>query len=177
MSKAESEHSTLVRILQALENTGAPGMTTGQLSELIGAPSKVIANAVWYQRKAKRLTTDEDGGRHTITDIGRYYLEGVLSGVNKSPRARSRKLSGKRTRKSATAVVAVAERVPPTPSRREHGAARHADSLIVNARQAIDIHEQLLDESVELTPLVRSTIDGIRRAVDLIESAYQLALA
>ncbi len=174
MSKTRNELPILVRTLQALKAAGAAGMTTAQLAETVGVRSKVIANAVWYQRRAERLTTDEEEGRHSITELGSKYLQGVLGGVLK----RSRKLPYKRPRKSAsTAVVAIGERTNPAPSPREHGAARHADSLIVNARQAIDIHERLLDESVELTPLVRSTIDGMRRAVDLIESAYQIARA
>lgn len=176
MSKPETEHSTLVRILQAMQNAGAAGLTTGQLAELVGAPSKVVANAVWYQRKVDRLATDEAAGRHTITDIGRRYLESVLSGVNKSTRKRSHQRASRRTGK----VVAVATRQiperPPIPDRATQ-AGRHADDLIANARAAIDVHEALLDESVELTPLVRSTIDGIRRSITLIESAYQVARA
>lgn len=175
MSNEEKRLPVLQRVLAALERAGAQGLTTGELATQFGVQSKVVSNATWYQRKAERLTTDDESGKHTITDLGRRYLEGVLAGVLK----RSRKLPYKRPRSATSTAVAATQ---PTAAQRAVSdratqAGRHADDLIANARAAIDVHEALLDESVELTPLVRSTIDGIRRSITLIESAYQVARA
>lgn len=176
MTTKGRSNSILVQTLQLLAAAGPEGMTTAQLSEKLAVKSKVIANATWYQRRAERLTTDAADGTHRLTDMGRSYLDGVLFGVIKSPRNPSRQ----RARTVTSTVGTVARRESPvrqaSPDRATQ-AGQHADDLIANARAAIDVHEALLDESVELTPLVRSTIDGIRRSITLIESAYQVARA
>lgn len=170
MNKTGNEQPILVKILQALAAAGATGMSTAELAAKIGAQAKAVSTAAWYQRKAERLTTDESLGRHFITDAGRSFLEARLSGVDTGRRRRSSRASS-----TVLATPHAAPRPPVTDRAAQAG--RHADDLIANARAAIDVHEALLDESVELTPLVRSTIDGIRRSITLIESAYQVARA
>lgn len=165
------------RILLALNRADA-GMTTADLAASLDVASKVVATNVWMLRP-KNLVASVDGV-HTLTAAGKHAASRIAAGEG-MPRYASDKPTPKRStpqasrlRRPATTAIATRQDAPP-PAKRNDAAASHADGLIGNALNAIDLHELLLDESVELTPLVRASIDGIRRAVGLIGSAYQVA--
>lgn len=166
------------RILLVLNRAGE-GMTTPQLAQVLDIASKVVATNVWMLRP-KNLVVSADGV-HKLTPAGKHAAsrieagEGMprYAGDKPTPKNRSIPQASRLRRQEPTALVTKQDAA--APAKRDDAAASHADGLIGNALNAIDLHELLLDESVELTPLVRASIDGIRRAVDLIGSAYQVA--
>ena len=159
------------RILRELD-TREDGLTAPELAERLDAKVATI-HAHAYVLRQKHYITSE-GGRHRITLDGREAI--ANSGATPSTaraRRKQRKPAASPPPKSAVSLYA-----PPTERRalpKAQAAHLLADGLIANAERSLHALCEYLDESCEITPLMRAHLEAVSGAIALIKVGYEAA--
>lgn len=174
-ARSKIEHA-LLRIASQRDH----GLSNSALAVEMHITAKAAHTFAW-QLRTKGLVTTQDGTHH-ITPMGAEVAQRILTGEGGIPRIskagsdhKPRRV--KKARRAPARTAAVAAPKPAQAVSRAVAVTDLGDQLIAAARQAVSVHEQLLEEAIEMSDLVRATIAQINRSIDLIESAYTVARA